>query len=205
MVSEFAMPGPRTIVIEEDRKNSTYGVESDARGILPTALMHTCRASRQIALQRYELVFGKFLLNHPIYFNWGRDCLYFDEAISFQYFCGSMSMKPNGPRPEDVVSWQKKLRHLAIREVDFTVLAVEKMALLGTLKTLTIEDQDHEEKHKEIVDGLRRSGNTIRQACRYSQKSRSSTSHSLFAQQRLRVSKLSKLTNTLGRGVYGSR
>lgn len=60
MVWKLSLPGPRTITISKTFK-SIPQVKANAKGILPTPLMHTCHESRQLAPQRYKLAFSVFL------------------------------------------------------------------------------------------------------------------------------------------------
>ncbi|PMD14651.1 hypothetical protein NA56DRAFT_369102 [Hyaloscypha hepaticicola] len=90
MVWKFALPGPRTITVSKTDK-SVPQVKTNAKGILPTPLMHTCHESRQLALQRYKPAFSVFLEgNKDIYFDWERDCLcsreYSSSDISAVFF-----------------------------------------------------------------------------------------------------------------------
>jgi hypothetical protein len=82
-IFEVAMPSPRTITITTAQGGPSYCMQSNARGILPTSLMHVCCASREIALRKYEKAFKESLQHQPIYFDWDNDSVYFDDAIQF--------------------------------------------------------------------------------------------------------------------------
>lgn len=59
MFWKFALPGFRVAVSKTCK--SIPQVKTNAKGILPTPLMHTCHESRQHALQRYKPPFSVFL------------------------------------------------------------------------------------------------------------------------------------------------
>jgi hypothetical protein len=146
MVWKSALPGPRTITVSKTDK-SVPQVKTNAKGILPTPLMHTCHESRQLALQRYKPAFSVFLEgNKDIYFDWERDCLQFKGGFEFRYFCGVFHSSSIDKRviPEFWINWQKKLHHLALGGKRFDEPnEVCLMENLGTLKTLVLQHRDY--------------------------------------------------------------
>ncbi|KAE9376171.1 hypothetical protein N431DRAFT_454737 [Stipitochalara longipes BDJ] len=152
MIWKFAIPGPRVVNIflrqcktPEQRLHPEKPIRPKAESVTP-AMLHTCRESRQIALQSYQPAFEEFLRERPVYFDWSRDYLYFDEGETFLESCFAERVFHHEMElSEACLNWQKKLRHMAIG-ADIGECEEDRMNGLGGLETLllvsTIDHKD---------------------------------------------------------------
>jgi hypothetical protein len=78
LIWEQALPGPRVVPLNWKSR----GVEGLTSPLAPPAMLHVCRASRQVALKcGYELAFGIFDYPAQIYINFGIDTIYVEDPF----------------------------------------------------------------------------------------------------------------------------
>ncbi|KAE9366735.1 hypothetical protein N431DRAFT_471767 [Stipitochalara longipes BDJ] len=120
---KLALPGPRTIAMWknthplEHQARDKLKLYSNGSGLRPSPLMHACSESRGVFLQHYEAGFANFFQGKPVYVDWDRDCIYFDNDSTLSFFIAESPFRykhrfkePSG----NFFSWQQKVRHLTI-------------------------------------------------------------------------------------------
>jgi hypothetical protein len=130
-ICKLALPNSRAIMIRKPycKHKAQHPHHCRDKSLAPPHLLHVDRECREVALKYYNLAFADYLHN-PVYFDFSRDILCFeDSTAAFRFTCiDAFKPKPTIQLPRSGPIECSKVRNLALlgRNYQFDVTASGK-------------------------------------------------------------------------------